>query len=74
MVSRCGVQAGVGHIHPRQFRNTAAHQLRLAGMNDQDMKRIFGWWSSAMLDRYGASAADERARESHRRHSFGDKL
>jgi len=43
-------------------------------MNDQDMKRIFGWRSNKMLERYGESAADERAREAHRRLSFGDRL
>jgi hypothetical protein len=29
--------------------------------------RIAGWKSRAMLQRYGASAADARAREAHRR-------
>jgi hypothetical protein len=29
--------------------------------------RLAGWKSRAMLQRYGASAADARAREAHRR-------
>lgn len=70
---RCDA-AGVPRIHPHQLRHTAAHELRKAGMNDQDMKRIFGWRSNKMLERYGESAADERAREAHRRLSFGDRL
>lgn len=74
MLRRRCERAGLPYAHPHQLRHTAAHQLRLAGMNDQDMKRIFGWRSSVMLERYGASAADERARESHRRLSLGDRL
>jgi hypothetical protein len=36
--------------------------------------RLAGWRSREMLSRYGASAADQRAREAHRRMRLGDRL
>lgn len=67
-------QAGLEPIHPHQLRHTAAHQAALSGLGDSDMMRIFGWRSRQMLTRYGASAADERAREAYRRLAPGDRL
>jgi hypothetical protein len=36
--------------------------------------RLFGWKSRVMLNRYGASNADERARDSYRRILPGDRI
>jgi site-specific recombinase XerD len=73
-VKRRAVEAGIGDIHVHQLRHSAAHYLRLAGADDDAVLRLMGWKDRSMLHRYGASAADERAREVHRRLSPGDRL
>jgi site-specific recombinase XerD len=70
---RCG-EAGIAPIHPHQLRHTFAHTFKLAGGNDAELQHLGGWRSPQMLQRYGASAAAERAREAHRRLSPGDRL
>ena len=70
---RC-VQAGIDVVHPHQLRHTAAHVWMAEGGSESDAMRLFGWKSRQMLDRYGASAADERAQAAHKRLALGDRI
>lgn len=61
------LRAGVDPINPHRFRHQAAHVQMLDGMQEGDLMRLMGWKSPQMPKRYGASAADARAREAYRR-------
>lgn len=61
-------------LHPHRFRHTFAHDFLMAGGGERDLKRLAGWTSDVMLERYGASAADVRAREAAKRLGRGDRV
>lgn len=67
-------QAGIDHVHPHQFRHSFAHDFLISGGQERDLKRLAGWSSDVMLERYGRSAADLRAREAARKLRRGDRV
>lgn len=73
MLKRRAATAGLT-VHPHQFRHTWADAFRADGGSEGDLMTLGGWRSRAMLDRYGRTNAESRARDSYKQRSFGDKI
>lgn len=70
-----GEAAGIRErLHPHRFRHTWAHDFMVNGGQERDLKRLAGWTSDVMLERYGSSAADMRARQATQRLRRGDRV
>ncbi len=74
MLQRRAERAGIPSIHPHMFRHSFAHRWQVNKGNEADLQRLAGWRSPAMLRRYAASAADERAMQSALDMALGDEL
>lgn len=73
MIVRRAETAGLAHVFTHLMRHTFAHEYLAAGGQEGDLMMLAGWRSRSMLDRYGKSAAAQRAREAHKRMGLGDR-
>lgn len=74
MVKRRAEQAGIGHVHPHQFRHTFAHRWLKEGGSEGGLQKLAGWKDRQMLARYASAEAERRAIEEHERLGIGDNL
>jgi site-specific recombinase XerD len=74
IIKKRGEQAGIQGLRPHLFRHSFAAAWLAQGGQEMDLARIGGWRSRAVMARYGAATADDRAREAHRRLSPGDRF
>ena len=64
-IRRRAAQAGL-RVHPHQLRHTWASSMLGSGHSEGDVMTLGGWSDRSMLNRYGASAAADRARAAYR--------
>lgn len=68
-------RAGLGHRWPHMLRHTWAHDMKAAGVSNEDLETLGGWKEgSPVVRRYGKSMAQQRARDTARRLSRGDRV
>jgi integrase/recombinase XerC len=74
MLKRRGLAAGLSRVHAHRWRHNFAHEWKRAGGDTGDLMLLLGWTSDDMPRHYGASAAAERAQETHVRLGIGEHV
>src|SRR5258708_287849 len=74
MVVRRGEEVGIAGLHPHQFRRTSVTRFLDDEGSELAAMHVYGWKSTAMVAHYTKETARERARQSHAKHSPGDKF
>jgi integrase/recombinase XerC len=74
VVRKRGRQAGIDDLHPHMLRHSFASRWLHQGGQEVDLMRLTGWKSRTMVARYGAAAADQRAKDAFRRLGLGDQF
>lgn len=67
MLTKRAAEAGIGHVHPHQFRHTFADRWLAAGGTEGDLQRLGGWENSDVMRRYGEARAVDRALDAYDR-------
>lgn len=74
MIRRRCRQAGIGQLHPHQFRHWSASEHFAVGFSDQDAMRRFGWSTLEMPRQYGSATGARRALDHARALAIGNRL
>jgi site-specific recombinase XerD len=74
MIARRAREAGIGHVHPHQFRHTYATTFLDHGGAESALMRQGGWRSRKVMERYTKTTADARSDREARQLNIGDRV